>query len=169
MDIVVLSPSLPPIFEPQLQTVPSFLSATTWKELHETFSQSFPPEIVWTGDDLFVVVPSPNCPKSFLPHNQRLPSCFIPAETSPEIAFEILIQSFPPAIVWTGELFKTVSFVPNCPNSLSPQTHKELSDFKAKTWFWPTETSIQSFPADIVWTKELRFVVSLVPNCPNAL
>src|SRR6267378_471792 len=90
--MVVPSPSWPTPFRPQVQTVPSLLSATLW--LAPAATAVIPPRFcpctdVWRS----VMVPSPRSPNMFRPQVQTVPS-LLSARLWP-CPSAVLIRSYP--------------------------------------------------------------------------
>ena len=89
---------------------------------------------ICTGDDLCVIVLSPNLPQVLLPHPHNVPSDLIPnitvgyenGVTSLNQPIETIVHDDVP--ICTGDDLWTRSFWPNNPSLLFPQVNKPPSD-----------------------------------------
>ncbi len=86
---------------------------------------------IFTGVLLFSLVPSPNCPLPFHPHDHRVPSLSIPTvKLSPvDTAFHfVLLSTKAPSSVFcctrTGVILEPLVPSPNCPALFCPHDHR---------------------------------------------
>src|SRR3989442_8508323 len=111
-------PNCPKKLSPQAQTVPSLCSARVLLSLAPAIAVTPLSPLTCTGVLLLVNVPLPNCPASFHPQAQTVPSLF-----------SARLCSMPPAIAVTplspltstGVLLVVFVPLPNCPAKLAPQ------------------------------------------------
>src|SRR3990172_4475124 len=89
-----------------------------------------------TGILLSVFVPSPNCPQSFNPHAQTVPSDFTARLWFPAA---MAMASLMP-LTWTGILLLVLVPSPNCPYKFLPHVQTVPSDFSATLLDHPAET-----------------------------
>ena len=78
------------------------------------------------------MVPSPNWPKLFLPHDQTVPSLFSAKVWAPSLA-EMAATPVRP-LTCTGELLSAVPPLPNYPSMPLPHAHTVPSLLSATVW-----------------------------------
>jgi hypothetical protein len=130
-----------------------------------TLRQSVPPETVWTGLDLDILLLPPSRPFSPSPQSQRVPSVLIAAEwLLPELTLRQLV---PPETVWTGLDLSMTALLPSRPLAPPPHNQRVPSVLIAAEWQVPKLTLRQLVPPETVWTGLDLDILLLPPSLPK--
>jgi hypothetical protein len=125
------------------------------------------PPTTLTGEDLHVVVLSPNLPFAPDPHAHAVPLVLTARlEMSPAL---MLHQSENPPTTLTGEDLASVVLSPKCPKELAPHAQSDLLDLIARLNPKPALVHVQSVNPPTTLTGDDEHVVELSPNLPDKL